>query len=77
MSGFSIKNLSVIFILSVFFTSALISQQWAVSYDENHMDDRAFGIVTDAAGNIYVTGYVTRTATAEDIVVIKYNSGNV
>jgi uncharacterized delta-60 repeat protein len=77
MFRFSVKNISLFFSLTIIFTTALISQQWSVSHDESHLDDRAFGIVTDAAGNIYITGYVTRPGTGEDIVVIKYNSNKI
>ena len=52
-----------------FLCTSLYSQQWVATHNENQLDDRSFGIVTDRAGNIYVTGYVTRPATGEDIFV--------
>jgi uncharacterized delta-60 repeat protein len=56
----------------LFLTIGLYSQQWVRRTGFNS-DDRAFGIVTDRAGNIYTAGYVT-TGTGEDMCLTKYNS---
>lgn len=65
-----IKGLFIIFLFNAF---SAFSQDW-IKKTGGALDDRAFGIVTDNAGNIYTTGYETRPTSGEDIVVIKYNS---
>jgi hypothetical protein len=77
MSGFRLKNIYLLIFSVLFLSVSLYSQQWVVTHNESQLDDRSFGIVTDRAGNIYITGYVTRPATGADIVVIKYNSAKV
>jgi uncharacterized delta-60 repeat protein len=48
-------------------------QQWVSRYNEpGNGDDKAWGIVVDRIGNIYVTGYIARVGT--DMYTIKYNS---
>jgi uncharacterized delta-60 repeat protein len=40
-------------------------------------EDKAFGIVVDQAGNIYITGQLSITGRSTDLVLLKYNnSGN-
>lgn len=39
--------------------------------------DKAFGIVTDAAGNIYVTGMSTVTNRGSELILLKYNTNGV
>ena len=77
MHGSRLRNILLLFSFLFFLCTSLYSQQWVATHNENQLDDRSFGIVTDRAGNIYVTGYVTRPATGEDIFVIKYNSSKV
>ena len=77
MHRFSIKLITGFFFLSILYTSGIFSQQWVAKYDHEHLDDRAFGIVTDIAGNIYETGYVTTTTRGEDMVLRKYNSSGI
>lgn len=49
---------------------------WVSRYNEpGNGDDRAFGIVVDRIGNVYVTGYIARIGT--DVYTIKYNSSGV
>lgn len=77
MRRITLKLAISILFLSVVSTSGIFSQQWVVRFDYNHLDDRAFGIVTDVAGNIYETGYGTTTVSGEDIVLRKYNSSGI
>jgi Secretion system C-terminal sorting domain/Beta-propeller repeat len=52
------------------------TQLWVSRYNEpGNGDDRAFGIVVDRIGNIYVTGYIARIGT--DVYTIKYNPSGV
>lgn len=51
-------------------------QQWVSRYNEpGNGDDKAWGIVVDRIGNIYVTGWIARVGT--DMYTIKYNSAGV
>jgi uncharacterized delta-60 repeat protein len=54
------------------------SQQWASSYDgTGNGYDEARAIVTDAAGNVYVTGYSAGPSANYDVVTIMYNAAGV
>ena len=46
---------------------------WDARYSSNGANwDRASAVVTDAAGNAYVTGFVSEPATGRDFMTIKY-----
>ena len=77
VTGYSIGNGSTLDIATVKYGSAG-SQLWAVRYNgPGNGDDRASDIAVDAAGNVYVTGYITCPGTGEDYATIKYDaSGN-
>ncbi len=77
MLRFSTKLITGFFFLSILYTSGIFSQQFVAKYDYEHLDDRAFGIVTDLAGNIYEAGYITSSARGEDMALIKYNSAGI
>ena len=52
-------------------------QQWLALYDSPDKNgSHAFGVVVDAAGNIYVTGESATKATSSDYTTIKYSQGN-
>ena len=49
---------------------------WTASYNgEGNLEDRAYALVIDAAGNIYVGGYVTVSQSDIDIILLKYTPG--
>lgn len=51
---------------------------WTARYNGTaNMDDKAFSIALDNAGNVYVSGYATNTGTGKDFTVVKYNSSGV
>ncbi len=77
VTGYSIGNGSALDIATVKYGSTG-SQLWAVRYNgPGNGDDRASDIAVDAAGNVYVTGYITCPGTGEDYATIKYDaSGN-
>lgn len=52
------------------------SQAWIQTFGFNS-DDKALACIADRQGNLYVTGYVTRTGTGIDICTRKYNSAGV
>lgn len=48
---------------------------WAKNYDgSNHGGDYSFAVVTDAAGNVYITGRSDSGPTSADITTIKYDA---
>ena len=48
---------------------------WTRTYNgSGNSEDKAFGIVADDAGNIYVTGMVTLTGRSTDLILLKYNT---
>ena len=50
--------------------------QWTATYNGSaSIDDEAKGIVVDASGNVYVSGYSKSATQGKNIVTIKYNSG--
>jgi uncharacterized delta-60 repeat protein len=61
--------------LFVNFLSVYISGQWVSRYNGpgNNIDE-AFAVVSDGAGNIYVTGSSTGSGTNLDYATVKYNS---
>ena len=63
------------------FTSTVIiaqTQQWNAKFNGNaNKDDAITAMTADAAGNVYITGYVNNTASGLDYVTIKYNIAGV
>jgi hypothetical protein len=50
-------------------------QQWVYRYNApGNSEDKAFGIVADNAGNVFVTGYITQQGSGTDIYTFKLNS---
>lgn len=59
---------------------ARVTPSLTISWEQTHhssgsMDDQAKSVKVDAAGNVYVTGFITSSTTGKDIRTIKYNSG--
>jgi hypothetical protein len=50
------------------------TEKWRAGYDWQGLDDKAWGIAVDGAGNVYVTGGSTDTLTIFDYATIKYDS---
>jgi hypothetical protein len=51
------------------------SVQWSKRWDDaGHQADRPAAMTVDAAGNVYVCGYVEGTATVTDSLVLKYSA---
>lgn len=73
-------KVSTYFILffTLLFNTSVFSQEWIRTINgQSDSDDRGYGIVVDASGNVYTTGYVTNDNTGIDIIVTKHsNSGN-
>lgn len=71
----SLKLFALIIVVFQLFVSQLHSQQWIKTLSGSaNGDDRVTNAVTDKAGNLYETGYVTRTGTGIDFCTVKYNS---
>ena len=48
---------------------------WTRTYNgDGNSTDKAFGIVVDAAGNIYITGMVTLSGRGSELILLKYSS---
>jgi uncharacterized delta-60 repeat protein len=53
-------------------------EQWVQRYNgPGNDDDRAYSLVVDSSGNVYVTGYSIGSTTSYDYATIKYNSAGV
>jgi uncharacterized delta-60 repeat protein len=71
-----LNKLLVVMILC--FSSSLFSQQWVAKINgTSNGDDKAYAIVTDSLGNIYVAGYTTNVSSGIDMLVAKFNSEGV
>jgi uncharacterized delta-60 repeat protein len=52
-----------------------LAVQWENTYDGGYnQEDMANDIQVDASGNVYVTGYTTKTGEGKNITTLKYNS---
>jgi uncharacterized delta-60 repeat protein len=72
------KNYILILSLLWILNLKAVSQVWVNSYNgPANGEDKSNAMKTDAAGNIYVTGYSTGLGTSKDITTIKYNSQGV
>ena len=47
--------------------------QWTMTFNGDNLDDQANSIDVDASGNVFVAGTVKRSATGNDIIVMKYS----
>ncbi|NOS86614.1 MAG: T9SS type A sorting domain-containing protein [Ignavibacteria bacterium] len=67
-----------ILFFTLLFNTSVFSQEWIHTINgQSDSDDRGYGIVVDAAGNVYTAGYLTNNNTGIDILVTKHsNSGN-
>src|SRR5688572_19919046 len=80
MRQITMKKNYILIILSLLWILNLkaVSQVWVNSYNgPANGEDKSNAMKTDAAGNIYVTGYSTGLGTSKDITTIKYNSQGV
>jgi uncharacterized delta-60 repeat protein len=60
------------------FSSSILSQQWVTKINgTSNSDDKAYAIVTDSLGNIYVAGYTTNASSGIDMLIAKFNSEGV
>jgi uncharacterized delta-60 repeat protein len=66
-----------ILFFTLLFNTSVFSQEWIHTINgQSDSDDRGYGIVVDAAGNVYTAGYLTNNNTGIDILVTKHsNSG--
>lgn len=76
------KSIIFIFVTLVVYTTAsfsAIGQEWVARYNgAGNTADWGYAVVTDADGNVYVTGYSTGSGTGKDYRTIKYSpSGSV
>lgn len=54
---------------------AQITQKWSATFNyQTNLSDAADAVAVDSAGNVFVTGYVTKAAGNSDIVTLKYNA---
>jgi hypothetical protein len=51
--------------------------QWEKTFNGDNLDDQANSLDVDASGNVYVAGYVKRSATGENSIVLKYSTTGV
>jgi hypothetical protein len=47
--------------------------QWTMTFNGDNLDDQANSIDVDPTGNVFVAGYVKRSATGENVIVLKYS----
>src|SRR5437868_1652423 len=71
------KNI-LVFLLLTINSSIVLYAQWPARYNGtgNGMDAIS-GMVTDGAGNVYVTGYSFSSVNDDDYITIKYNTNGV
>lgn len=68
------RRLTVWAVLALALPATAFGYAWDARYSSNGANwDRASAVVTDAAGNAYVTGFVSEPATGRDFMTIKYN----
>jgi Beta-propeller repeat/Secretion system C-terminal sorting domain len=71
------KNFTLLTLL-MFSNSVIFSQQWTIRYNgTGNGDDAIKSMVTDNAGNVYVTGSSYSGGSNYDYMTIKYNSSGV
>jgi len=65
----------VLFFLLVQFSSAQLTRQWIARFSgtTKNANNAAVAVAVDGAGNVVVTGWVTRTGSGIDIATIKYS----
>jgi len=74
VTGYSQINSSRVYIITMKYNTDGV-QQWIRKYSgPANTSDEAVSLVLDNLGNVIVTGYSEGIGTAEDFVVIKYNS---
>ena len=58
--------------------SAAGNQDWSIRRDGNNSEDRAYAIVIDSQGNVYITGFSEHNEllNSEDYFTIKYENGS-
>ena len=47
--------------------------QWSMTFNGDNLDDQANSIDVDPSGNVLIAGYVNRSATGENIIILKYS----
>ncbi|MBK8553139.1 MAG: SBBP repeat-containing protein [Ignavibacteria bacterium] len=73
-------KLNLLILISIFLSNVEMSLgqvtfDWAKRYSSNQLNAQiAYDVVTDANGNVYVTGNTARGSDVIDMVTIKYNS---
>jgi len=74
MKKLILKSIFSIFII-VLFVNVSLSQEWIKSFDSgSNLEDKVLAATTDNQGNIYLTGYVTRIGSGQDICTRKLNA---
>lgn len=74
VTGYSLASSNNIDFITIKYNSSGV-QQWVRTYDgPGHQYDEAKIIITDPAGNIYITGWSFGNGTNYDYCTIKYNS---